>query len=75
MLQAGDLGERVVAGRVERVTVVPQFDQDTVPTERLFNPFPGLRPFRESEAHLFFGRSRQTDDLLGELRRSRFVKM
>jgi hypothetical protein len=24
--------------------------------QRLFNPFVGLRPFEESEAHLFFGR-------------------
>ncbi len=38
-----------------------------------FNPFPGLRPFRESESHLFFGRSRQVDELLAELGRSRFV--
>ncbi len=38
-----------------------------------FNPFPGLRPFRESETHLFFGRTAQVDDLLSELARSRFV--
>ena len=37
------------------------------------NPFPGLRPFRESEAHLFFGRGAQVDDLLGTLATSRFV--
>ncbi len=37
------------------------------------NPYPGLRPFQESEAHLFFGRAAQTDELLGELERSRFV--
>jgi energy-coupling factor transporter ATP-binding protein EcfA2 len=37
------------------------------------NPYPGLRPFRESEAHLFFGRSDQIDELLAELERSRFV--
>ena len=39
----------------------------------LFNPFPGLRPFRENETHLFFGRNAQTDELLAELGRSRFV--
>ena len=39
----------------------------------LLNPFPGLRPFRESEAHLFFGRSAHVDELLAELARSRFV--
>lgn len=38
-----------------------------------FNPFPGLRPFRESETHLFFGRTAQVDELLTELARSRFV--
>jgi WD40 repeat protein len=38
-----------------------------------FNPFPGLRPFRESETHLFFGRDAQVDELLTELARSRFV--
>jgi len=39
----------------------------------LFNPFPGLRPFREDETHLFFGRDAQVDELLAELGRSRFV--
>jgi len=38
-----------------------------------FNPYPGLRPFRASEAHLFFGRSTHVDELLTELGRSRFV--
>ena len=38
-----------------------------------FNPFPGLRPFRESEAHLFFGRSTHVDEVLAELASSRFV--
>ena len=38
-----------------------------------FNPYPGLRPFRESEAHLFFGRSTHVDEVLAELARSRFV--
>ena len=37
------------------------------------NPYPGLRPFRESEAHLFFGRSAHVDEVLAELDRSRFV--
>ncbi len=40
---------------------------------RIFNPYPGLRPFREEESHLFFGRAEQVDELLGSLRRSRFV--
>jgi hypothetical protein len=37
------------------------------------NPFPGLRPFRESEAHLFFGRRAHVEEVLAELARSRFV--
>ena len=28
------------------------------------NPFPGLRPFRSDEHHLFFGREEQTAALL-----------
>ncbi len=39
----------------------------------LRNPYPGLRPFRASEAHLFFGRGTHVDELLTELARSRFV--
>ena len=30
----------------------------------LFNPFPGLRPFRQEEHFLFFGREEQTAELL-----------
>jgi WD40 repeat protein/energy-coupling factor transporter ATP-binding protein EcfA2 len=37
------------------------------------NPFPGLRPFEPDEVHLFFGREAQIDELLGRLRRNRFV--
>ncbi len=36
-------------------------------------PFPGLRPFEAEQAHLFFGRDEQTDELLGRLGRHRFV--
>lgn len=39
----------------------------------VMNPYPGLRPFRESEAHLFFGRTAQIDELLAKLKTSRFV--
>lgn len=38
-----------------------------------FNPFPGLRPFEPDEDHLFFGRERQTDELLRRLRATRFL--
>ena len=37
------------------------------------NPFPGLRPFESEEEHLFFGRETQIDELLGRLRRTRFL--
>jgi hypothetical protein len=37
------------------------------------NPYPGLRPFRESEAHLFFGRDTLIDEMLLRLGRSRFL--
>ena len=39
----------------------------------VFNPFPGLRPFNRDESDLFFGRDEQSDDLLGRLRRNRFL--
>lgn len=38
-----------------------------------FNPFPGLRSFEPDEDHLFFGRETQIDELLGRLRRARFL--
>jgi hypothetical protein len=37
------------------------------------NPFPSLRPFREGEEHLFFGRERQVDTLITKLSRTRFL--
>src|SRR3954452_3425412 len=40
-----------------------------------FNPFPGLRSFEPDEDHLFFGREKQIDDLLGRLRRTRFLSV
>jgi WD40 repeat protein len=40
---------------------------------RRANPFPGLRPFEEDEDDLFFGRDDQIDDLVGRLRRRRFI--
>jgi len=39
----------------------------------LSNPFPGLRPFRESEEHLFFGRESQVDRMIDKLARTRFL--
>lgn len=37
------------------------------------NPYPGLRSFEPSEAHLFFGRERHVDELLRRLRVNRFL--
>ena len=41
--------------------------------QRLSNPFPGLRPFGIDEAHLFFGREGQSDEILLKLAQSRFA--
>jgi len=37
------------------------------------NPFPGLRPFRYEESHLFFGREGQIEEVLKKLIEHRFV--
>jgi formylglycine-generating enzyme required for sulfatase activity len=37
------------------------------------NPFPGLRPFRTAEAHLFFGRDGQAEDLIQRLMKTHFL--
>jgi len=39
----------------------------------LFNPFPGLRPFKVEESHLFFGREGQSEDILSKLSDNQFV--
>src|SRR5687768_6513993 len=41
----------------------------------LFNPFPGLRPFREDEEHLFFGRESQINTMVDKLSRTRFLSV
>jgi WD40 repeat protein/energy-coupling factor transporter ATP-binding protein EcfA2 len=41
--------------------------------QSIANPFPGLRPFRIDESHLFFGREGQTDEVLMKLSQHRFV--
>ncbi len=46
-----------------------------MPPKALFNPFPGLRPFEPDEDYLFFGRERETDDLLRRLRTHRFISV
>jgi endonuclease I len=37
------------------------------------SPFPGLRPFSQSEADIFFGRDEQTNQILQKLNNSRFL--
>jgi hypothetical protein len=37
------------------------------------NPFPGLRPFREDEEHLYFGRDNQVDRMIDKLAGTRFL--
>jgi len=37
------------------------------------NPFPGLRPFREDEEYLFFGRESQVDAMVNKLAATRFL--
>ena len=37
------------------------------------NPFPGLRPFREDEEYLFFGRETQVDAMVDKLALTRFL--
>ena len=45
----------------------------TTPGIGLANPFPGLRPFREEEEYLFFGRERQVDVMVDKLAVRRFL--
>jgi len=47
-------------------------DQGAV-TTKLMNPFPGLRPFHTNEAHLFFGREGQSEEVLSNLSRNKFA--
>ncbi len=42
-------------------------------TSASINPFPGLRPFREDEEHLFFGREHQVDAMIDKLAEKRFL--
>jgi len=37
------------------------------------NPYPGLRPFRTDEEHLFFGREQQVDRMIDKLAAHRFL--
>src|SRR5215510_747591 len=37
------------------------------------NPYPGLRPFREEEEYLFFGREKQVDVMVNTLAEAHFL--
>ena len=47
--------------------------QDTVTFEWPRNPYPGLRPFREDEALIFYGRNSHKDEVLARLNNSQLV--
>jgi WD40 repeat protein len=46
---------------------------DAGPLEWPRNPFPGLRPFREDECLIFYGRNSQKDEVLARLNQSQLV--
>ncbi len=48
-------------------------DNNINSTSGIFNPFPGLRPFKVEESHLFFGREGQSEEILKKLSEERFV--
>jgi WD40 repeat protein len=50
-----------------------QNENAVMSTVDINNPFPGLRPFKIEESHLFFGREGQSDEVLLKLSKSRFV--
>ena len=43
------------------------------PGAKVRNPYPGLRPFRTDEEHLFFGREHQVDRMIDKLAAQRFL--
>jgi energy-coupling factor transporter ATP-binding protein EcfA2 len=64
----------------EAASVTPQDERRVLPSDLASTPvseqecpFVGLRAFEKEQAHLFFGRERQIDDLLSCLNESRFL--
>jgi WD40 repeat protein len=41
--------------------------------DKIFNPFPGLRPFTAEESEYFFGRENESSEIAGKLIRNKFV--
>ncbi|PLX14833.1 MAG: hypothetical protein C0597_09500 [Marinilabiliales bacterium] len=48
-------------------------ENNTKSANGIFNPFPGLRPFKVEESHLFFGREGQSEEILKKLADEKFV--
>jgi energy-coupling factor transporter ATP-binding protein EcfA2 len=42
-------------------------------SQTFLNPFPGLRAFKDTESHLFFGREEHIEDVLSKLENNHFV--
>ena len=53
------------------MSVHPAINRDS--TSALLNPYPGLRPFAETEQRLFFGRTYQVGEILQRLERTSFA--
>ncbi len=56
--------------RDSKTYIIPSIESEN---ETLFNPFPGLRPFGVEESYLFFGRDGQSDEVLYNLAKNRFI--
>ena len=48
-------------------------EQNTEQKNYLLNPFPGLRPFKYEENHLYFGRENQINEVVDKLTENKFV--
>jgi formylglycine-generating enzyme required for sulfatase activity len=64
---------RLVQELLETQASVLRFDSSPAPELWRRSPFPGLRAFTEQDASIFFGRGRETDDLVGRINSNRFV--
>lgn len=51
--------------------MIPESNSNSI--NSIFNPFPGLRPFKIEESHLFFGREGQSEEILKKLADEKFV--
>jgi WD40 repeat protein len=52
---------------------ITELDKKTDIQVTMTNPFPGLRPFKQDESHLFFGRESQTKEVLDKLIKNNFI--